>query len=174
VQQVLLKMGRTDYTLQPLQHAYLSAGVAYQKNDIVVAQLGLLDEKVCKSLEVKEQVWYAELNWDWLLRNYKNQLTFEELVKFPEVRRDLSLVVDKSVTFDQIQAVARRTERKLLQAVNVFDVYQGDKIEAGKKAYAISFTLLDKQQTLTDKVIDATMNRLMQQFEKTLGAVIRK
>jgi phenylalanyl-tRNA synthetase beta chain len=70
--------------------------------------------------------------------------------------------------------VAQRTERKLLQEVNVFDVYQGDKIEAGKKAYAISFMLLDKQQTLTDKVIDATMNRLMQQFEKTLGAVIRK
>jgi phenylalanyl-tRNA synthetase beta chain len=174
VQQVLLKMGRTDYTLQPLQHPYLGAGVAYQKNDIVVAQLGLLDEKVTKSLDLKEQVWYAELNWDWLLRNYKNQLTFEELTKFPEVRRDLSLVVDKAVTFDQIKMVAQRTERKLLQQVNVFDVYQGDKIEAGKKAYAISFTLLDKQQTLTDKVIDATMNRLMQQFEKTLGAVIRK
>lgn len=174
VQQVLLKMGRTDYSLQPLQHAWLSAGVAYQKNDIVVAQLGLLDEKLTRRLEVKEQVWYAELNWDWLLRNYKSQLTFEELARFPEVRRDLSLVVDKNVTFDQILQVARRTERKLLQQVNVFDVYQGDKIEAGKKAYAISFTLLDKQQTLTDKVIDATMNRLMQQFEKTLGAVIRK
>jgi phenylalanyl-tRNA synthetase beta chain len=174
VQQVLLKMGRTDYTLQPLQHPYLGAGVAYLKNEVVLAQLGLLDEQVTKRLDVKEPVWYAELNWDWLLRNYKNPLTFEELAKFPEVRRDLSLVVDKAVTFEQIKMVAQRTERKLLQQVNVFDVYEGDKIEAGKKAYAISFMLLDKQQTLTDKVIDATMNRLMQQFEKTLGAVIRK
>ena len=174
VQQVLLKMGLSQYSLQPLQHPYLAAGVAYQKNDIVVAQVGLLDEKVARRLEVKEQVWYAELNWDWLLRNYKQQLTFEELAKFPEVRRDLSLVVDKAVTFDQIKTIAQRTERKLLQQVNVFDVYEGDKIAPGKKAYAISFMLLDKQQTLTDKVIDATMNRLMQQFEKTLGAVIRK
>jgi phenylalanyl-tRNA synthetase beta chain len=174
VQQVLLKMGLTQYSLQPLQHPYLGAGVAYQKNDVFVAQVGLLDEKVARRLDVKEQVWYAELNWDWLLRNYKSQLTFEELTKFPEVRRDLSLVVDKAVTFDQIKMIAQRTERKLLQQVNVFDVYEGDKIAAGKKAYAISFMLLDKQQTLTDQVIDATMNRLMQQFEKTLGAVIRK
>ncbi|MGV3504567.1 MAG: phenylalanine--tRNA ligase subunit beta [Adhaeribacter sp.] len=174
VQQVLLKMGRTDYTQQPLQHAYLRAGVAYQKNDVVLAQLGLLDEQVARSLDVKEPVWYAELNWDWLLRNYKSQLKFEELARFPEVRRDLSLVVDKAITFDQIKVIAQRTERKLLQDINVFDVYEGDKIEAGKKAYAISFTLLDRQQTLTDKVIDGTMNRLMQQFEKALGAVIRK
>jgi phenylalanyl-tRNA synthetase beta chain len=99
---------------------------------------------------------------------------FAELSKFPEVRRDLSLVLEKSVSFEQIRAVAQRTERKLLQEVNVFDVYEGDKIEAGKKAIAISFTLQDKTQTLTDKVIDSTMNRLMQQFEQQLGAVIRK
>jgi phenylalanyl-tRNA synthetase beta chain len=174
VQNVLVKLARTDYALQLLQHSYLTAGVAYLKNDVVLAQVGLLDERLCRQLEVKEQVWYAELNWDYLVRNYKNELEFEELAKFPEVRRDLSLVIDKQITFDQIKAIAARTERKLLQGMNVFDVYEGDKIEAGKKAYAISFTLLDKQQTLTDKVIDATMNRLMQQFEKQLGAIIRK
>ncbi|KAA5548414.1 phenylalanine--tRNA ligase subunit beta [Adhaeribacter rhizoryzae] len=174
VQNVLVKLARTDYTMQPLQHQYLTAGVAFQKNDITVAEVGLLNERICKKLDVKEQVWYAELNWDYLVRNYKNQQVFEELAKFPEVRRDLSLVIDQQITFDQIKAIAQRTERKLLQDINVFDVYQGDKIEAGKKAYAISFTLLDKSQTLTDKVIDGTMNRLMQQFEKQLGAVIRK
>ncbi|WP_026463686.1 phenylalanine--tRNA ligase subunit beta [Adhaeribacter aquaticus] len=174
VQNVLTKLARTDFTLQPLQHPYLSGGVNYQKNDVVLAQVGLLDAQVCKRIDVKEQVWYAELNWDYLVKNSKSQLVFEELAKFPEVRRDLSLVIDKGITFDQIKTIAQRTERKLLQDINVFDVYEGDKIEAGKKAYAISFTLLDKQQTLTDKVIDATMNRLMQQFEKQLGAVIRK
>jgi phenylalanyl-tRNA synthetase beta chain len=101
-------------------------------------------------------------------------LVFQELAKFPEVRRDLSLVIDQNITFEQVKAIAERTERKLLQDINVFDVYEGDKIEAGKKAYAISFTLQDPSQTLTDKVIDGTMNRLMQQFEKQLGAVIRK
>ena len=82
--------------------------------------------------------------------------------------------VDKTVSFEQVKQIAERTERKLLQDINVFDVYEGDKIEAGKKAIAISFTLLDKQQTLTDKTIESTMSRLMQQFEKQLGAVIRK
>jgi len=174
VQNILVKMARTDYTQQPLQHAYLSAGIAWQKNDVILAQLGLVDEQLCKRLDVKEAVLYAELNWDYLERNYKNQGTFEELAKFPEVRRDLSLVIDKNVTFDQIKLIAQRTERKLLQDINVFSVYEGDKIGADKKAYAISFILLEKSQTLTDKVIDATMNRLMQQFEKQLGAVIRK
>jgi phenylalanyl-tRNA synthetase beta chain len=125
-------------------------------------------------MEIKDPVWYAELNWDYLVRHYKSSLVFTELPRFPEVRRDLSLVLDKPVTFEQIREVAQRAERKLLQSVNVFDVYEGDKIATGKKSYSVSFILQDPQQTLTDKVIDATMNRLMQQFEKQLGAVIRK
>src|SRR5690606_41643905 len=122
----------------------------------------------------KEQGWYDDVSCDCLLKKYQDKLVAEELPKFPEVRRGLSLVVDRSLTFEQLKQVALRTERKLLQGVNVFDVYEGDKIEAGKKAYALSFTLLDRQQTLTDKVIDGVMNRLMQQFEKQLGAIIRK
>jgi phenylalanyl-tRNA synthetase beta chain len=175
VQQVLQKMNGTDFTPQSSQHPYLADGLAYTtRNGVVVAQLGVLDSKVCRKLEVRDQVWYAELNWEYLVRNYKSGLVFSELPRFPEVRRDLSLVLDQSVTFDQIKSVAQRTERKLLQAINVFDVYEGDKIESGKKSYSVSFILQDPQQTLTDKVIDATMSRLMQQFEKQLGAIIRK
>jgi phenylalanyl-tRNA synthetase beta chain len=172
---VLRKLNAADYEVQNLEdNRYMHQGIAYQKNSTVIAQVGLLDAGVTRAMEVKEQVWYAELNWDYLLKKYKTSLVAEELPKFPEVRRDLSLVLDKQVTFDQVRQIAFRTERKLLQDVNVFDVYEGDKIEAGKKAYALSFTLLDKQQTLTDKVIDSTMSRLMQQFEKQLGAFIRK
>ncbi|MCC9168962.1 phenylalanine--tRNA ligase subunit beta [Pontibacter harenae] len=175
VQNVLRKLNAANFELQPLEaNSYLKQGIAYVKNGTAIAQLGQLDAKVTRFMEVKEQVWYAELNWDYLLKKYKDNLVAEELPKFPEVRRDLSLVLDKNITFDQVKQTALRTERKLLQEVNVFDVYEGDKIEAGKKAYALSFTLLDKQQTLTDKVIDSTMNRLMQQFEKQLGAFIRK
>jgi phenylalanyl-tRNA synthetase beta chain len=175
VQNVLHKLNAGDYEVQPLQpNSYMRQGIAYTKNGTAVAELGPLDAGVTRFMEVKEQVWYAELNWDYLLKKYKDNLVAGELPKFPEVRRDLSLVLDKNVTFDQIRHIAFRTERKLLQDVNVFDVYEGDKIEAGKKAYAVSFTLLDKQQTLTDKGIDSTMNRLMQQFEKQLGALIRK
>ncbi|MHA6246970.1 phenylalanine--tRNA ligase subunit beta [Pontibacter sp. CAU 1760] len=175
VQNVLRKLNAGDFEVQPLQPGpYLRQGVAYVKNGTVVGQLGPLDAALARFMEVKEQVWYAELNWDYLLKKYKDNLVAGELPKFPEVRRDLSLVLDKNVTFDQVRHMAFRTERKLLQEVNVFDVYEGDKIEAGKKAYAISFTLQDKQQTLTDKVIESTMSRLMQQFEKQLGAFIRK
>jgi phenylalanyl-tRNA synthetase beta chain len=175
VQNVLQKLNAADFEVQPLeQNPYMRQGIAYVKNGTVIAQVGLLDAGVARFMDVKEQVWYAELNWDYLLKKYKDKLVAEELPKFPEVRRDLSLVLDRNVTFEQVKQVALRTERKLLQSVNVFDVYEGDKIEAGKKAYALSFTLLDRQQTLTDKVIDSVMNRLMQQFEKQLGAIIRK
>ncbi|WP_266202951.1 phenylalanine--tRNA ligase subunit beta [Pontibacter kalidii] len=175
VQNVLRKLNAGDFEVQNLQeHKYMRQGIAYVKNGTVVAELGVLDAGVTRFMEVKEQVWYAELNWDYLLKKYKDKLVAGELPKFPEVRRDLSLVLDKHVTFDELKKVAFRVERKLLQDVNVFDVYEGDKIEAGKKAYALSFTLQDRQQTLTDKVIDSTMSRLMQQFEKQLGAFIRK
>lgn len=175
VQNVLRKLNAADFEVQNLEgNPHMSKGIAYVKHGTVVAELGVLDTAVTRALEVKEQVWYAELNWDYLLKKYKDRLVAAELPKFPEVRRDLSLVLDKHVTFDQVKNVAFRVERKLLQDVNVFDVYEGDKIEAGKKAYALSFTLQDRQQTLTDKVIDSTMNRLMQQFEKQLGAFIRK
>ena len=175
VQNVLRKLNAGDFKAQPLQpNSYMRQGIAYIMNGTAIAEIGPLDAGVTKFMEVKEQVWYAELNWDYLLKKYKDNLVAGELPKFPEVRRDLSLVLDKNVTFDQVRHMAFRTERKLLQDVNVFDVYEGDKIAAGKKAYAISFTLLDKQQTLTDKMIDSAMNRLMQQFEKQLGALIRK
>ena len=175
VQQVLRQLNFQDLVPQPSQHPYLAGGLAYTiRPGIAVAQVGLLDARVCRKMEIKELVWYAELQWEYLVRHYKNSLVFTELPRFPEVRRDLSLVLDQQVTFEQIRAVALRTERKLLQALNVFDMYEGDKIEAGKKSYSVSFTLQDPQQTLTDKVIDATMSRLMQQFEKQLGAVIRK
>ncbi|WP_439880278.1 phenylalanine--tRNA ligase subunit beta [Pontibacter sp. MBLB2868] len=175
VQNVLRKMNAGDFEVQQLEeNSYMRQGISYMKNGTEIAKLGVLDAGVTKFMEVKEQVWYAELNWDYLLKKYKDKLVAEELPKFPEVRRDLSLVLDRNISFDQVKQIALRTERKLLQDVNVFDVYEGDKIEAGKKAYAVSFTLLDKQQTLTDKVIDSVMSRLMQQFEKQLGAFIRK
>jgi phenylalanyl-tRNA synthetase beta chain len=109
-----------------------------------------------------------------LLKQYNPKVVFAEIPRFPEVRRDLSLVIDKSLTFREIKALAERAERKLLKAVNVFDVYEGENLGEGKKSYSVSFTLQDETQTLTDAVIDKTMQRLIQLYEKELGAVIRK
>ncbi len=93
--------------------------------------------------------------------------------RFPEVRRDLSMVLDKNVTFEQIRTIASKTERKLLKTIDLFDVYEGDKITQGKKSYAVSFILQDPEKTLTDQQIDGIMTKLAQSLEKELGAQIR-
>ena len=116
----------------------------------------------------------ADIDWDFMKSLYPLSVSSKPLSKFPEVKRDLSLVVDKAINFDQIRHLAMKLERQLITRTNVFDVYEGDKIGENQKAYAISFYLQDQEKTLTDKVIDKTMGRLMQGFEKELGAIIRK
>ncbi|OWP63574.1 phenylalanine--tRNA ligase subunit beta [Hymenobacter amundsenii] len=174
VQQVLAALGFPEPASQPVQHPYLAGGLTLLAQNQPVAQLGAVSGAVLKRLDVGQPVWYAELNWDWLMRKYKNTLVARELPKFPEVRRDLSLVVDRTVTFDQLQQIARRAEKKLLRQVNVFDVYEGDNLGEGKKSYSVSFLLQDATQTLTEPAIDEVMNRFIQQFEQQAGAVIRR
>jgi len=174
VQQVLNALGHAAPVPQPVQHPYLAGGLTLLVQNQPVAQLGAVSAGVLKRLDVGQPVWYAELDWDWLTRKYKAALVARELPKFPEVRRDLSLVVDRTVTFDQLRQIAQRTEKKLLQSVNVFDVYEGENLGADKKSYSVSFALQDPTQTLTDQAIDAVMQRLIGQFEKQAGAVIRR
>jgi len=174
VQQVLAALGFGGAASQPVQHAYLAGGLALLVHNQPLAQLGAVSPSVLKQLDVTQPVWYAELDWDGLVRKYKPTLAARELSKFPEVRRDLSLVVDKTVTFDQLQQIARRTEKKLLQSINVFDVYEGPNLGEGKKSYSVSFTLQDFTQTLSEQAIEQTMQKLIGQFEKQAGALIRK
>ncbi|MET4075895.1 phenylalanine--tRNA ligase subunit beta [Hymenobacter sp. UYCo722] len=174
VQQVLAALGFGGAAAQPVQHEYLAGGLALLVHNQPVAQLGAVSASVLKRLDVTQPVWYAELDWDALSKKYKPTLVARELSKFPEVRRDLSLVVDSTVTFDQLQQIAQRTEKKLLQSINVFDVYAGENLGAGKKSYSVSFTLQDYGQTLSEQAIDQVMQKLIQQFEKQAGALIRK
>jgi phenylalanyl-tRNA synthetase beta chain len=104
----------------------------------------------------------------------KNKIVYQEISKYPAVNRDLSMLIDKGVTFQQLKQIAQKTERKLLKDVNVFDVYEGDKLPAGKKSYALSFVLQDENNTLTDKAIDGIMQKLIYNFGKEAGAEIRK
>ena len=140
----------------------------------VIGMVGLLASSITVLAEVKQEVLFAELNWELLTKYTSGVKKYVPISKFPEVRRDLSLVIDKGVMFDDIRGIALKAGGKLLQRIQVFDVYQGDKIDAGKKAYALSFYLQDTAKTLTDKVIDKTMERLMQSFENEVGALIRK
>lgn len=150
-----------------------AAGVQIQaqSNKKVVAELGIIRKKVTKNFDIDSEVFYADINWSELMRVVRNnKVGYAEISKYPAVKRDLALLIDKSVTFAQIEQIARETEKKLLKNVTLFDVYEGKNLEEGKKSYAVSFTLQDDTQTLNDKQIDKVMNRLMENFEKRLGA----
>ena len=149
-------------------------GVVIKKEGKMLGLLGKLKKELVSIYGIKQDVFHAQLDWEAVLSVYKSDISYEPIPKFPEVKRDLSLVLDKSVSYADIQQLAFRQEKKLLNRMNLFSVYEGDKIEKGKKAYAISFFLQDKFKTLTDKQIDKSMNALMNLYEKELGAVIRK
>jgi phenylalanyl-tRNA synthetase beta chain len=139
-----------------------------------VAELGKLSKKALKLSGLKQDVFYANINWNAVLKLVNTNIQFESVSKFPEVKRDLSLVIDEHVSYEEIRNISMKQAQYLISNIDVFDVYQGDKIEKGKKAYALSFTLQDKTKTLTDKIIDKTMDKLMKAFENEIGAVIRK
>ncbi|WP_370090102.1 phenylalanine--tRNA ligase subunit beta [Ekhidna sp.] len=149
-------------------------GVVIKKEGKMLGILGKLKKELLSIYGIKQDVYHTQLNWETVISLYKSDIAYEPIPKFPEVKRDLSLVLDKSVSYSDIQQLAFNQEKKLLNRMNLFSVYEGDKIEKGKKAYAISFFLQDKFKTLTDKQIDKSMSGLMSLYEKELGAVIRK
>ncbi len=124
--------------------------------------------------DIKQDVFAAELSAELLFTAVKNhKVLFKDLPKFPEVRRDLALVLDEQVTYAQLREAAFKTEKNLLAHVNLFDVYRGDKLAPGKKQYALSFILQDKEKTLTDQQIERIMANLLKAFEKEFGAALR-
>jgi phenylalanyl-tRNA synthetase beta chain len=162
IKQEVIKDQLFDYALQ------LSVG---NKN---IGLVGKVKPALLKDLGIKQEIFYAELHTTLLFTSANPMLVAQEVPKFPEVRRDLSLVLDKSVSFDEIRKMVLNTEKRLIRDIIAFDVYEGENLPAGKKAYALGFTLLDEAKTLTDEEIDKTMTKLMNAFEQTLGAVIRK
>lgn len=136
--------------------------------------LGQVASDILKSFDIDNPVFYAEINWDILLKkSAKNKIIFKEISKFPEVKRDLSLLVDKTTSFKDIKEIAFATEKKLLKKVTLFDVFEGEKLGNDKKSYAVSFTLLDETKTLNDKQIDKIMQKLITNFNRQIGALLR-
>lgn len=174
VQQVLSKFDLDGLESELSSSDIFDYGLVLSLNKKPIAQLGKINKKLTQSAKIKQEVFYANIDWAYLKRQYPLNPSFQPISKFPEVKRDLSLVVDKSVKFDEIRKVANKFERLLINDIQVFDVYEGDKIGANEKAYAISIFLQDQNKTLTDKVIDKTMSRLMKGFENELKATIRK
>ncbi|MGM0551689.1 MAG: phenylalanine--tRNA ligase subunit beta [Bacteroidota bacterium] len=149
-------------------------GLTLTHNSKPIAELGIISKKIIQPFGLEEPVYYADINWDVLMKvAAKNQVVYQPIAKYPEVRRDLALLLDKQVRFKDIKALATKTERKLLKRIALFDVYEGEKLGNNKKSYAISFILQDENKTLKDKQIDKIMQRLTQTFEQELGAQLR-
>jgi phenylalanyl-tRNA synthetase beta chain len=146
----------------------------YSPRGFKLAVLGVVSPKIRKKMDIDQEVYYADLNWNALLKEIgKHKPSFTEIPKFPEVKRDLALLIDKAVNFAEIEKIAFDTERKLLKKVTLFDVYEGKNLESGKKSYAVSFILQDETKTLTDGQIDGIMKKMLTNFETKLDAKLR-
>ena len=153
---------------------YFAEGLVYFSNKVPVLEIGEISSSLLSRFDIAQKVFYANFDWDLVFEKIRKQkIYYTPISKFPEVRRDLALLLNSSVPYSDVEKLAYQTERKLLKEINLFDVYEGKNIEPGKKSYAVSFILQDKEKTLTDKVIDKTMKKLMATYEKELNAIIR-
>ena len=140
----------------------------------LLVEMGIVSKPLLKSAGIDQEVYYAELNWTALMKAIsKHKVEYREISKFPAVSRDLALLIDKDVDFAEIEKVAYQSERKILQKVELFDVYEGRNLPDGKKSYAVNFMLQDEQKTLDDKQIDNAMNRIIANLKKQIGAELR-
>jgi phenylalanyl-tRNA synthetase beta chain len=174
VVQLLEKSAIENIKQEKLIDPLFDYGMRLLKGTKEIGKIGKVKSALAKEFGIKQELFYADLNTSLLFKSANPKFVAQEVPKFPEVRRDLSLVLDKQVTFDEIREMVLSTEKRLIKEIIAFDVYEGDKIPEGKKAYALGFTLQDATKTLTDDEIDKVMTRLMGAFEGKMGAVIRK
>ena len=171
---VLQRLGISSLKTAPVKNDVFSEGVALVSGKSRLVEFGVIQKKILKHFDIGQEVLFADFNWDLVVAASKNaQIKFKEISKFQPVRRDFALLLDQNIPFAEIRDIAFRTEKNLLQDVNLFDVYQGENLPEGKKSYAVSFTLQDQKKTLTDKQIDKIMKKLQQSFEKQLNAELR-
>lgn len=174
VENLLNRLGLTHLISQPTSSDILSEGISLLLANKAMVSIGVVKKSILKEFDIKEEVLYADFDWDYILEAIVNsKIIYKEIPKYPEVTRDYALLVDEQVSFKQIYDIALQTERKFLTNVNLFDVYKGENLPEGKKSYAVSYTLQDENGTLTDKQIDKIMNKLLQRYESELGAELR-
>ena len=177
VQNILRRIGMKQGQLvqKKSENPNFAAGfVIENRGGKKLIEMGIVSKKLLKQFDLQQPVYFAELNWTQLMKaTKKNEVNFTEIPKYPAVSRDLALLIDQNVEFAQIEQIARQTEKKLLKKVELFDVYEGDKLPAGKKSYAVNFILQDEEKTMGDKQIDAIMQKLIANIKKQLNAELR-
>ncbi len=170
---ILERLGIASNNLVPTDKNIFQEGLNVVVNNQVVVSFGTLQKNVLKHFDIKQEVLFADFDWSLVLELLNNKIKSVAIPKYPEVRRDLSLLLDENIEFKTVKELAQKTEKQLLKTINLFDVYQGEKLPEGKKSYAISFILQDVNQTLTDEQIDKIMTNLKNKFEKELQAELR-
>ncbi|MCB0015782.1 MAG: hypothetical protein KDE34_27900, partial [Anaerolineales bacterium] len=173
---MLARLGISGYQETAINDETFAYGLQYHRGPQVLVQFGKVSPRICKQMDIRSSVYYADFNWDVLLKAVrKHKIEYQELNKFPTVRRDLALVIDNSVKFSDIVAIARKVGKKLIQDINLFDVYENEsQLGQGKKSYAVSFLFEDPTKTLKDKEVDKVVNQLIEAYESQLGASIRR
>ncbi|WP_316632779.1 phenylalanine--tRNA ligase subunit beta [uncultured Flavobacterium sp.] len=173
VKGILARLGIDKISNAPVQTDIFSEGTAICYNSDTLVEMGVVKKSILKHFGIKQDVYYADFNWDLILKIITGKIKYSEIPKYPEVRRDLALLIDHNITYEHIYNLAKQTEKTLLKDINLFDVYEGSKLPEGKKSYALSFTIQDNTKTLTDAQIDKIMSKLQQTFETEIGAVLR-
>lgn len=170
---ILSRLGIQKKQNVPVTSDVFSEGIAISVGTEIVVELGVVKKSVLKHFGIKQEVLFADFNWALILKLISTKIKYTEIPKYPEVRRDLALLIDQNVTYDSIYNIARQSEKALLKDINLFDVYEGTNLPEGKKSYALSFTIQDNSKTLTDVQIDKIMSKLQNNFETELGASLR-
>jgi len=174
IMSILERLGISNLKTGPIKSDVFSEGIAFGLGKKKLVEFGVVNKQLLKEFGIKQEVLFADFDWSSMLSiSGKKIIKVSNLTKFPSVKRDLALLLDKKVTFKEIYDLAFQSERNLLIDVDLFDVYQGEKLPEGKKSYAVSFVLQDKNKTLEDRQIDKIMQKLQQSFEKNLEAVLR-
>ena len=173
VNAVLERLGIQKTQNQPLATDVYSEGISISLGKDTIVEIGVVKKSILKHFGIKQEVFYADFNWAAILKLISNKIKFTEIPKYPEVRRDLALLLDQAVTYESIYTIAKQTEKSLLKNIDLFDVYEGQNLPEGKKSYALSFSIQDSSKTLTDEQIDKIMSKLQKNFETELGAILR-
>ncbi|WP_426091127.1 phenylalanine--tRNA ligase subunit beta [Flavobacterium sp. DSR3-2] len=170
---ILSRLGIEKTQNLPITSDVFSEGIAIEIGNQKIVELGVVKKSILKHFGIKQEVFYADFDWDLILKKIATKIKYAEIPKYPEVRRDLALLIDQNVTYESIYKIARQTEKSLLKDIDLFDVYEGQNLPEGKKSYALSFIIQDTSKTLTDVQIDKIMSKLQKNFETELGASLR-
>ena len=173
---VLKRLGLSGYQESTIQEETFAFGIQYHRGAQILVQFGKVSPRISREMGLRGEVFYADFNWDALVKAAgKSKIEFQELNRFPTVRRDLAMVIENSVKFSDIVAIARKIGKKLIRDINLFDVYENEaQLGTGKKSYAVSFIFEDPAKTLSDKDVDKVVQQLIKEYEAQLGASIRR